>query len=56
MVKYKNRASQTAGHLRGQRTGVRLAREASASGSVGATLVSGLCGRQSAGESVDYRG
>jgi hypothetical protein len=42
-------------HLRGQRTGVLLVREASASGSVGAISVPGLRGGQSAGESVDYR-
>ena len=39
---------QTTSHLRGQRTGVRPAREASASGSMGAILVPGLCGGQSA--------
>jgi hypothetical protein len=41
---------QTTGHLPGQSTGVRLAREVSASRSTGATLVPGLCSRQSAGE------
>jgi hypothetical protein len=39
---------QTTGHLPGQSTGICPAREASASGSVGATLVLGLHGGQSA--------
>jgi hypothetical protein len=47
---------QTTGHLPGESTGVHPAREASASRSVGATLVPGLRGRRSAGESVEHRG
>ena len=47
---------QTTGHLPGESTGVHPAREASASRSVGATLVPGLLGRRSAGESVEHRG
>ena len=47
---------QTTSHLPCQSTGVRSAREASASGSTEATLVLGLRGRKSAGESVEYRG
>ena len=47
---------QTTCHLPGQSTGVRTAREASASRSVGATLVPGLCSGRSAGESVKHRG
>ena len=46
----------TTGHLPGESTGVHAAREASASRSVGATLVPGLRGGQSAGESVEHRG
>jgi hypothetical protein len=44
------------GHLPGESTGVHPAREASASRSVGATLVPGLRGGRSAGESVEHRG
>ena len=47
---------QTTGHLPGESTGVHPAREASASRSVGATLVPGLRGGRSAGESVEHRG
>jgi hypothetical protein len=47
---------QTTDHLPGESTGVCLAREASASRSVGATLVPGLCDGRSAGESVEHRG
>jgi hypothetical protein len=42
---------QTTGHLPGQSTGVRTAREASASHSAGATLILGLRSGQSAGQS-----
>jgi hypothetical protein len=42
---------QTTGHLPGESTGVHPAREASASHSVGATLVPGLRSGQSAGQS-----
>ena len=47
---------QTTCHLPGQSTGVRTAREASASRSAGATLVPRPRGRRSAGESVEHRG
>ena len=47
---------QTTGHLPGQSTGVRTAREASASRSAGVTLVLRPRGRRSAGESVEHRG
>jgi hypothetical protein len=39
---------QTTGHLPGESTGVRPAREVSASGSAGATLTPGHCGEQAA--------
>jgi hypothetical protein len=47
---------QTTDHLPGESTGVRPAREASASASAGATLVPGLHGGQPAGGSVEHRG
>ena len=47
---------QTTGHLPGESTGVHPAREASASRSLGATLVPGLRSGQSAGESVEHKG
>jgi hypothetical protein len=47
---------QTTCHLPGQSTGVRTAREASASWSAGATLVPRPLGQRSVGESVEHRG
>ena len=47
---------QTTCHLPGQSTGVRTAREASASRSAGVTLVPRPRGGRSAGESVEHRG
>jgi hypothetical protein len=47
---------QTTGQIPGESKGVHPAREASASRSVGATLVPGLHGGRSAGESVEHRG
>jgi hypothetical protein len=47
---------QTTCHLPGQSTGVRPAREASASRSAGVTLVPRPHGRRSVGESVEHRG
>ena len=47
---------ETTDHLPGESTGVRPARGASASRSAGATLVPGLRGGRSAGESVEHRG
>ena len=54
--KLKRTQMSTTGHLPGESTGVHPAQEASASRSVGATLVPGLRGGRSAGESVEHRG
>ena len=55
-INYFKITVETTGHLPGESTGVHPAREASASRSVGATLVPGLRGGRSVGESVEHRG
>jgi hypothetical protein len=55
-LRWRHFRLQTTDHLPGESTGVHPAQEASASHSAGATLVPGLHGGRSAGESVEHRG